>query len=93
MEQASVASFKLVLFCLLLTGTRGGFLNATTFPSHTSYYFTVSASFLEESLDRFADLFRAPLLKPDSADKELLAVESEFINGYNNIYIYIYIYI
>eukprot|EP00808_Paulinella_micropora_P020663 g57752.t1 len=62
-------------------GTRGGFANATTFASRSSYYFTVSPNHLAEALDRFASQFREPLLKASSLQRELQAVESEFING------------
>jgi insulysin len=39
--------------------------------------FEVASTALEEGLDRFAQFFIAPLLKQESAEKEIHAVDSE----------------
>lgn len=56
----------------------GGMLNAYAANDHTNYMFEVNNDALPESLDRFADFFKAPMLYPEYADKEVNAVHSEW---------------
>lgn len=56
----------------------GGYSNAYTASAHTNYHFEVNKSELHQALDMFAQFFIAPLLKTDSAERELNAIESEF---------------
>jgi len=59
----------------------GGSSNAYTSSDHTNYYFECVPEGLLNVLDIFAQFFISPLLKHDSVDRELLAVDSEFRNG------------
>ncbi|WP_185960750.1 pitrilysin [Aliidiomarina halalkaliphila] len=56
----------------------GGMNNAYAAQDHTNYMFEVNNSALPEALDRFADFFRAPMLYPEYAEKEVNAVHSEW---------------
>ncbi|KAA0172704.1 hypothetical protein FNF27_05804 [Cafeteria roenbergensis] len=55
----------------------GGFSNAYTDSEHTNYYFAVDWRHLRGALKQFAEFFVAPLLAPEAAAKEMLAIESE----------------
>jgi len=55
----------------------GGHSNAYTAAEHTNYHFDVSADYLEEALDRFAQFFICPLLSADATSREINAVDSE----------------
>ncbi|KYN88123.1 peptidase M16 [Vibrio cidicii] len=56
----------------------GGSNNAWTGTEHTCFFFDVSPSAFEKSLDRFSQFFIAPLFNEESLDKERQAVESEY---------------
>lgn len=56
----------------------GGSSNAFTGMESTGYHFGVNALQLAPALDRFASFFREPLLREDSARREMQAVHSEF---------------
>ncbi|NOI56564.1 insulinase family protein [Vibrio coralliilyticus] len=56
----------------------GGSNNAWTGTEHTCYFFDVTPSAFEDSLDRFSQFFTAPLFNPEALDKERQAVESEY---------------
>jgi len=56
----------------------GGYSNAVTESAHTRYYFEVNKAQLHTALDMFAQFFINPLLKTESADREVNAIESEF---------------
>lgn len=56
----------------------GGSHNAYTTYGHTNYFFSVEASFLEDSLDRFAQFFIAPLFNNDLVKRERVIVDSEY---------------
>lgn len=57
----------------------GGYSNAYTEAEHTMYYFDVgSSSALPQAMDIFAQFFIAPLMKADSLEREIQAVDSEF---------------
>lgn len=55
----------------------GGFSNAFTAETHTTYYFDVHWGDLRPALDRFAQFFVAPLFNPGCTEREMLAVDSE----------------
>ncbi|KAG0627873.1 hypothetical protein M758_2G234700 [Ceratodon purpureus] len=55
----------------------GGHSNAFTAAEHTNFHFDVSADYLEEALDRFAQFFICPLLSADATSREINAVDSE----------------
>nr|PNR46368.1 hypothetical protein PHYPA_013487 [Physcomitrium patens] len=55
----------------------GGHSNAFTAAEHTNYHFDISADYLEEALDRFAQFFICPLLSADATSREINAVHSE----------------
>lgn len=56
----------------------GGFCNADTGYEETTFYFRIREQFLDEALDRFSNLFKAPLLLKDSMIREREAVDSEY---------------
>lgn len=56
----------------------GGSHNAYTSSEHTNYFFDVDARHFDESLDRFAQFFVAPLFSEAYVDRERHAVESEY---------------
>ena len=58
--------------------SHGGFSNAYTDDDLTNYYFDVSNEDFEKALDIFAQFFIEPLLKNDSIDREVKAVNSEY---------------
>lgn len=55
-----------------------GSSNAFTEEESTTYHFECAPHAFEAALDRFAQFFIAPLMKPDALDREVLAVDSEF---------------
>lgn len=55
-----------------------GFDNADTDFEETSFYFEVSENYLDGALDRFANLFKEPLMLKECMTREREAVESEF---------------
>jgi len=55
----------------------GGFANAMTSDTDTTYYFSCDSSKFLDILDMFADFFVEPLLRKDQIDKEINAVASE----------------
>ncbi|MGI9288660.1 MAG: insulinase family protein, partial [Pseudomonadales bacterium] len=58
--------------------SHGGSHNAYTSFEHTNYFFDVNASYLRETLDRFAQFFVAPLFTARYVEREMNAVESEY---------------
>ncbi|KAI0218007.1 Nardilysin [Lamellibrachia satsuma] len=56
----------------------GGNSNAYTECESTVFYFDIQQKNFREALDRFAHFFIKPLLKRDSMEREILAVDSEF---------------
>ena len=62
----------------------GGYTNAYTDSDHTNYYFTCTPDGLFKVLDIFAQFFISPLLKDDSVEREIHAVDSEYKNGLTN---------
>jgi secreted Zn-dependent insulinase-like peptidase len=57
----------------------GGSDNAYTAFDETNYFFEVEASWLEPTLDRFAQFFIAPLFNPEYVARERQVVHSEFL--------------
>ncbi|WP_233078244.1 insulinase family protein [Rheinheimera soli] len=56
----------------------GGSHNAWTGTEHSSFFFDIDSDYFELALDRFADMFRAPLFHADYIEKERQAIEAEF---------------
>ncbi|WP_264342608.1 insulinase family protein [Rheinheimera sp. MM224] len=56
----------------------GGSHNAWTGTEHSSFFFDIDTDYFEQALDRFADMFRAPLFHADYIEKERQAIEAEF---------------
>uniref|UniRef100_A0A336LDD6 CSON003781 protein n=1 Tax=Culicoides sonorensis TaxID=179676 RepID=A0A336LDD6_CULSO len=56
----------------------GGSSNADTDCEETSFYFEVTETHLDEALDRFSQLFIAPLMSRNAMEREKQAVDSEF---------------
>ncbi|CAI9736667.1 nardilysin isoform X2 [Octopus vulgaris] len=59
----------------------GGYSNAWTDYEATVFYFNVQQKFFEKSLDMFAQFFISPLMREDSVNREIKAVDSEFEEG------------
>ena len=57
----------------------GGESNASTSYQHTNFNFDVSAEYLEEALDRFAQFFLCPLFSESAIERELNAVNCEYL--------------
>eukprot|EP00188_Purpureofilum_apyrenoidigerum_P003990 Plantae.Rhodophyta-Purpureofilum_apyrenoidigerum.ctg4336.p1 GENE.Plantae.Rhodophyta-Purpureofilum_apyrenoidigerum.ctg4336~~Plantae.Rhodophyta-Purpureofilum_apyrenoidigerum.ctg4336.p1 ORF type:complete len:995 (-),score=223.91 Plantae.Rhodophyta-Purpureofilum_apyrenoidigerum.ctg4336:406-3390(-) len=55
----------------------GGNSNAYTSLENTNYHFVVGGEVLPEALDRFSQMFKAPLLTESALDREVQAVDSE----------------
>ncbi|XP_035698812.1 nardilysin-like [Branchiostoma floridae] len=56
----------------------GGSDNASTDCERTVFQFEIQRKFFKEALDRWAQFFISPLLKVDSLEREVKAVDSEF---------------
>ncbi|KAJ1860911.1 metalloprotease [Coemansia sp. RSA 989] len=56
----------------------GGYTNASTNQLVTEYYFMINNEGLDGALDRFSQMFIAPLLRKDSIEREIQAIESEY---------------
>ncbi|MFC4656403.1 MULTISPECIES: insulinase family protein [Rheinheimera] len=56
----------------------GGSHNAWTGTEHSSFFFDIDPDYYNEALDRFADMFKAPLFHADYIEKERQAIEAEF---------------
>lgn len=59
----------------------GGNNNAFTSGSHTSFLFSVDNNAFLPALSRFALFFQEPLLTPSGMNRELQAVDQEFLKG------------
>eukprot|EP00536_Pseudo-nitzschia_multiseries_P016315 jgi/Psemu1/220960/e_gw1.1075.16.1 len=62
----------------------GGSDNAYTENEHTVYHFEIPQEQLGGALDLFAQFFVSPLLKESSVERELKAIESEFMLAKNS---------
>lgn len=64
------------------TSAHSGGNNAYTNLTSTTYYFQIAHDYLEEALDRFAQLFICPLISRECIAKEIEALHSgKFINA------------
>lgn len=61
----------------LFLSENGGYSNAQTFADVTKYFFDILPEKFEEALERFSQMFIAPLFNIDSVMREILAVNSE----------------
>jgi insulysin len=59
----------------------GGYVNAFTNLQSTTYFFTVNPDNLNGAIDRFSQFFISPLLNESSVEREVNAVNSEFLLG------------
>ncbi|DBA04210.1 TPA: hypothetical protein N0F65_004318 [Lagenidium giganteum] len=62
----------------------GGFSNGSTDNEVTNYMFEVGPAHLEHALDMFAHFFISPLMKAEALERELSAIDSEFIQATQN---------
>lgn len=62
----------------------GGMSNAFTDDEQTIYYFDVQSSYFNNVLDIFAHFFIDPLFLEDSVDREIEAVNAEYIKNLNS---------
>ena len=62
----------------------GGFSNAYTADEYTNYYFQVQHSGFQNTLDIFSRFFIDPLMKKDSIDREINAIQSEHSKNITN---------
>ncbi|XP_077981898.1 nardilysin-like [Glandiceps talaboti] len=60
------------------TKKHGGNDNACTDCETTVFQFDIHTKYFKDGLDRFAQFFISPLMKEDSTDREIEAVDSEF---------------
>lgn len=63
---------------------RNGVDNAMTECEHTIFYFRIGEDHLAGALDRFSQFFISPLMLPESMEREMESVESEFQNSVND---------
>lgn len=61
----------------------GGYSNAYTAEDRTVYFYTVSHSGMAEAVGRFSEFFTAPLLRADSMEREVRAVNAEHEKNIN----------
>lgn len=70
--------------------SNGGYSNAYTDMEDTNYYFSITtenqsrdktSDALQGALDRLAQFFIAPRFDPDAVDREIRAIDSEYLNG------------
>ncbi|XP_024542665.1 nardilysin-like isoform X1 [Selaginella moellendorffii] len=62
----------------------GGSSNAFTEMEYTCYHFDVNHMYLKPALERFSQFFISPLVKGDSIEREVQAVDSEFVQALQN---------
>ena len=62
----------------------GGYSNAYTAEDRTVYFYTVSHSAMSEAVDRFGEFFSAPLLRAESMEREVRAVNAEHEKNVQN---------
>ena len=62
----------------------GGHTNAYTCDTHTNYLFNINSENFIEALDMFSQMFISPLLNDSAVQRELKAVNSEFLNYCNS---------
>ncbi|XP_074609078.1 nardilysin-like isoform X1 [Acropora palmata] len=62
----------------------GGSDNACTDCERTTFVFDVRRKYFKETLERFAQLFISPLLKEDTVEREIQAVDSEYRMNYQS---------
>ena len=60
-----------------------GWINAWTDDTNTNYHFLVESSALKNMTDIYAQFFISPLMRKDSLQREMLAVQSEYMMGFS----------
>ncbi|CAG2101369.1 unnamed protein product, partial [Medioppia subpectinata] len=61
--------------------SNGGYCNAFTAGTNTTYIFDISTDYLSGALDRFSQFFVEPLFTESATDREINAVQSEYERG------------
>ena len=61
-----------------------GWVNAYTSSFDTNYYFEVENSALMQMTDVFSQFFIEPLMRKESLEREMMAVESEYMRGFSS---------
>ncbi|CAG2108412.1 unnamed protein product [Medioppia subpectinata] len=61
--------------------SNGGYCNAFTAGTNTTYVFDISTDYLPGALDRFSQFFVEPLFTESATDREINAVQSEYERG------------
>lgn len=61
----------------LFISENGGFTNAQTFADVTKYFFDIVPEKLDDALDRFSQMFLAPLFDTEAILREIQAVDNE----------------
>lgn len=69
---------------LMFVQNNNGNSNAFTNEDTTVFYFDIDSNFFIDALDRFAEFFKNPLFNENSLEKEICAVESEFLSKVTN---------
>lgn len=64
-----------------LVNKNGGYTNAMTGDTHTTYYFTIDSTKFINMLDIFANFFTTPLLKKENIEREVNAVNAECLKN------------
>jgi secreted Zn-dependent insulinase-like peptidase len=64
--------------------THGGHCNASTFHEKTEYYFDVLVEYFDHALDIFSQLFIDPIFNESMIQKEIIIVDSEFYDDYDD---------
>ncbi len=62
----------------------GGMVNASTWPDHTIYMFSINNEAYDSALDRFSHFFIDPLFSPSCISRELHAVDQEHAKNIEN---------
>jgi len=57
----------------------GGSENAYTSTMHTNYYFSIANANFSEALQRFSEFFKEPLFCPEMVEREVQAINSEYL--------------
>ena len=66
--------------------THGGYSNAHTAAEHTNFHYEIPSEYLQQSLDIFSQFFISPLFLESCVERELNAIDSEYMNYFNNDY-------
>lgn len=71
-------------YFLTFIKNNGGYTNAYTAETHTTYYFEVESNFMMASIDIFSEFFISPNFNEGSVEREVNAVDSEHSKNIQN---------